>query len=95
MKRYVLIGWRLTQEEREKVKNMGLHIYAARSWDEGNGCTLEHRVIVNHEADVITDFEALDESNREDRKDNLFKYMNEVGAVDDGGLYEMLEDVIA
>ena len=53
-KNYCIIGWRLNDAQKEELHKRGLYTYANRSWDFGNGCTLEHRVIVNHESDVIT-----------------------------------------
>lgn len=93
-KHYLLIGWRLTKEQREEIKNMGLYVYQARSWDEGTGCTLEHRVWVNHEADVITDFEALDPNDKTAFENDLFEFMDKEGAVDDNVLSDRLKGVL-
>ena len=82
-KKYCQIGWRLTREQREAIKEKGFYTYANRSWDEGNGCTLEHRVIVNHENDVITNWPALDEENREDMQNDFYEYMALCEAEDD------------
>lgn len=93
-KAYYQIGWRLTSEQRKKLRERGLYVYANRSWDEGNGCTLEHRVIVNHENDVITNFPALDENNREDMQNDFYEYMALLGAEDDFSLYENNKDIL-
>lgn len=82
-KRYCQIGWRLKSNQRELIRNKGFYIYSTRSWDEGCGCTLEHKVIVNHESDVITNWPALDENNREDMKNDFYEYMDECNAEDD------------
>ena len=74
-KKYCQIGWRLNSEQRAAIKVKGFYVYANRSWDEGCGCTLEHRVIVNHENDVITNWPALDEDNREDMQNDFYEYM--------------------
>ena len=92
---YNLVGYRLSREQREECAKRGLHVYATRSWDDGNGCTLEHRVIVNHESDVITDFEALDENNREDMRNDFYEYMEEMDAIDDTDFYESIKDILA
>lgn len=78
---YYEVGWRLNREQREKLKEAGFHIYATRSWDEGTGCTLEHRVIVNHESDIVTNWEALDESNPDAIANNFYKFMDECDAI--------------
>ena len=92
MNKYTVIGWRLTKEQKEELKKNGYHTYACRSWDEGNGCTLEHRVIVNHEADVITNFEALNDNDLEDIRNDFYEYMDECDAED--SLYEEIEKFI-
>ena len=93
-KHYCLVGWRLNRAQREECSKRGLHVYSTRSWDEGCGCTLEHRVIVNHEDDVITDFEALDPNNREDFRNDFYEYMEEVDAIDDEEFYESVKDIL-
>lgn len=93
-KNYCVIGWRLNSQQKEELRKRGLFTYANRSWDEGNGCTLEHRVIVNHESDVITNFEALDSNNREDRRNDFYKYMDEVGAEDSVEFYDSIKDIL-
>ena len=55
-KHYYLTGYRLSKEQRDKIEAQGFYVYATRSWDSGNGCSLEKRVIVNHEDDVILNF---------------------------------------
>ena len=50
------IGWRLNSSQRQRIEEKGFYVYATRSWDEGRGCTLEKRVIVNHETDVLLNF---------------------------------------
>ena len=92
---YFLTGWRLNKEQREAIKDKGFHIYANRSWDEGDGCTLEHRVIVNHESDVITNWEALDDTNPEDYQDDFYEYMDLCEAEDDNGtIYDQIKDIL-
>ena len=91
---YYEIGWRLNREQRQALKEKGLHIYATRSWDEGNGSTLEHRVIVNHETDVVCDFEALDESNPEAYANNYYEHMEQCNAIDTSEFGKMIEDII-
>ena len=93
-KHYCLVGWRLNRAQREECSKRGLHVYSTRSWDEGCGCTLEHRVIVNHEDDVITDFQALDPNNREDFRNDFYEYMEEVDAIDDEEFYESVKDIL-
>ena len=94
MKNYCVIGWRLNSAQREELHKRGLHTYANRSWDEGCGCTLEHRVIVNHESDVITNFEALDENDQEDRREDFYEYMEEVEAEESSEFYNSIKDVL-
>ena len=55
-KNYYLTGCRLNKSQRERIESKGFYVYATRSWDEGCGCSLEKRVIVNHEDDVILNF---------------------------------------
>lgn len=93
-KSYFLIGFRLTNAQRNALKQRGLHVYSTRSWDEGCGCTLEHKVYVNHEDDVITNWPALDDNNMKDMKDDFYKYMNKVGAESDYELYKANADII-
>ena len=73
--KYYEVGWRLTSAQREAIKKLGYHVYATRSWDTGRGCTLEHRVLVNHETDVITNFPALDDNNPQDMVNDFYEYM--------------------
>ena len=49
--------WRLRTDEREVLKRNGYYVYDLRSWDTGNGNTIEPRVVVNYEGSVITNFE--------------------------------------
>ena len=49
--------WHPTREERNKLKEQGLHVYDMRTWDTGRGNTLEPVVIVNYEGSVVTNFE--------------------------------------
>lgn len=93
-KSYFLIGFRLTNAQRNALKQRGLHVYSTRSWDEGCGCTLEHKVFVNHEDDVITNWPALDDNNMEDRVNDFFKYIAMVGAESDYELYKANADII-
>lgn len=81
--KYYEVGYRLTSAQRQELKNRGYHVYSTRSWDEGYGCTLEHRVLVNHESDVITNFAALDDNNPEDRVDDFYEYMGLCNAESD------------
>lgn len=55
-KHYYLTGYRLNNSQRQRIEEKGFYVYATRSWDSGCGCSLEKRVIVNHEDDVILDF---------------------------------------
>lgn len=93
-KKYYQIGWRLNGQQRQALKERGLYVYANRSWDEGCGCTLEHRVIVNHENDVIMNFAALNENDREDRIDDFYAYVNDNDIEDDYKLYEDNKDIL-
>lgn len=49
--------WHPKSNVREALKAQGLYVYDMRSWDEGFGCTLEPRVVVNYEGSVVTNFE--------------------------------------
>lgn len=82
-KKYCQVGWRLNSMIRILIKQKGFYVYSNRSWDEGNGCTLEHRVIVNHENDVITNWPALDENNPEDMQNDFYEYMDKCDAEED------------
>lgn len=93
-KNYCIIGWRLNDAQKEELHRRGLYTYANRSWDFGNGCTLEHRVIVNHESDVITNWPALDENNKDDFINDFWKYLDEVGAEETTEFYNSIEDVL-
>lgn len=62
-KYYCEVGYRLNKEQRKQYEDKGLFVYSTRSWDSGCGCSLEKFVLVNHESDVIMNFEALNESN--------------------------------
>jgi len=94
MKNYVIIGWRLNSRQKEELHKRGLYTYANRSWDMGNGCSLEHRVIVNHESDVITNFKILDENKPDDFINDFWKYLSEVGAEETSEFYNSIEDVL-
>lgn len=93
-KNYCVIGWRLNSRQKEELHKRGLYTYANRSWDEGCGCTLEHRVIVNHEADVITNWPALDEDNREDFINDFYEYIVLCEAKDTVEFYDSIKDVL-
>lgn len=93
-KNYCVIGWRLSKRQKEELHKRGLFTYANRSWDTGYGCTLEHRVIVNHEGDVVTNFPALDEDDREDYKNDFYQFMDEVGAESSEEFYNSIKDVL-
>ena len=56
---YYVTGERFTNKERGEFENAGFYVYSLRSWDHGTGSQLEHKVLVNHEGDVITNFKAL------------------------------------
>lgn len=90
-KYYYLIGYRLRNEQREKLKEKGLHVYALRSWDVGCGSQLEHRVIVNHENDVIANFEMLDENDRNAFEPDFYEYCERVNAFEN---YDLVKDLI-
>ena len=81
--KYYEIGWRLNSAQRKAIKDLGYHVYATRSWDEGCGSTLEHRVIVNHETDIITNFPALDDNNPEDMANDFYEHMEKFKAEND------------
>jgi len=81
--KYYELGWRLNSTQRKALKDLGYHVYATRSWDEGCGSTLEHRVLVNHETDVITNFPALDDNNPEDMANDFYERMEEFNATSD------------
>lgn len=93
-KHFTVIGWRLNSQQKEELRKRGLYAYANRSWDEGSGCTLEHRVIVNHTGDVITNWPALDENNKDDFKNDFYKYIREVGATETSEFYNSIEDIL-
>lgn len=84
---------RLTKQTRELLKSKGYFTYATRSWDSGNGCTLEHRVLVNHENDVVTNFKALDDDFR-DSKDDFFKCMEHFDADETQDFINEIETII-
>lgn len=88
--KYYLVGWRLNSEQRKALREKGLHIYATRSWDEGTGCTLEHRVFVNHEDDVITNFAALNDNDPKDFANDFYEHMAMFEADND---WELPQDV--
>ena len=93
--KYYEVGYRLTYAQREAIKALGYHVYATRSWDSGCGCTLEHRVIVNHETDVITNFPALDDNNPEDFANDFFEHMEKCDADNEWKLGKELEEILA
>ena len=93
-KSYCVIGWRLNSAQKEELHKRGLYTYANRSWDMGCGCTLEHRVIVNHESDVITNFPALDENNKDDFVNDFYEYMGLCEAEDSVEFYDSIRDVL-
>ena len=93
-KAYYLVGFRLTNAQRRALKDRGLYVYSTRSWDEGCGCTLEHRVFVNHEDDVITNWPALDENDMKDMKNDFYEYMDSVDAESDYEIYKANADII-
>ena len=91
--KYYEVGWRLTSAQRKALKDRGYHVYATRSWDEGTGSTLEHRVLVNHETDVITNFAALDDNNPEDMANNFYEHMEKFDATNDLDITE-IKDIL-
>lgn len=93
--KYYEVGYRLNSAQRKALKEKGLHIYATRSWDEGTGCTLEHRVIVNHESDVVCNFAALDDNNPEDRANNFYEHMEKLEADNDWELPQDIKDILS
>lgn len=93
--KYYEVGYRLNSAQRQELKRRGYHVYSTRSWDEGRGCTLEHRVIVNHETDVITNFAALNDDNPEDMANNFYEHMAAYNAENDldiTDIKDVLED---
>ena len=56
MKKLIYETGRLSNEELELAKKHNLHVYQIRSSDVDNGFNVEKRVIVNHQADWITNF---------------------------------------
>lgn len=94
IKHYYEVGYRLNNAERKAIKDQGFHIYATRSWDSGTGCTLEHRVIVNHETDVVTDFPALDDNNPQDYANNFYEHMNKCEAEEDYEFGQKINNII-
>lgn len=63
---YLIDGDRYTSEEKQNLRNHGLFVYEMRSWDDGNGCTIEPRVLVNHEATFITNIDLKLSNNSRD-----------------------------
>ena len=90
-KHYYEIGWRLNKAQREAIKAKGYFVYSTRSWDEGTGSTLEHFVMVNHESDVIMDFEALQPNQRED---NFYKFLEDNNVEYDSTIGDKLKDIL-
>lgn len=70
--------WHPKREERNKLKEQGLHVYDMRSWDSGAGNTLEEFVLVNYEGSVVTNFEITNWDDKE-HKDiyDMYKWIEE------------------
>lgn len=49
--------WHPSHEVREVLKKEGLYVYDTRTWDEGNGRTLEPFAVVNYEGSMVANFE--------------------------------------
>lgn len=49
--------WHPSREVRETLKKESLYVYDTRTWDEGNGRTLEPFVFVNYEGSMVANFE--------------------------------------
>lgn len=94
LNKYYEVGYRLKSNQREELKKRGYHVYATRSWDNGCGCTLEHRVLVNHETDVITNFPALDDNNPQDFANDFYEHMDKLNATNDLDI-SSIRDIIA
>lgn len=89
-KHYYVTGDRFTSEQRKAIEKAGFFVYSLRSWDTGNGSQLEHRVIVNHEGDVITNFKALPDEPDAFEPD-FYQYMENQGAIHN---YKTFEPVL-
>ena len=93
-KHYYEVGWRLSKAQREAIKAMGYYVYSTRSWDEGCGSTLEHFVLVNHESDVIMDFEALDSNDKNAYINDFYKFLDKNNVEYDSTIGESLKTIL-
>ena len=92
-KHYTTYGARFNNEQRKQLEDAGFYVYGLRAWDEGVGAQLEHRVIVNHLDDVVTDFKILSDDNDAFEPD-FDEYIQKVGAVYDYDFFKPILDKV-
>lgn len=91
---YYEVGWRLNRSQRQRIEDLGYHIYSTRSWDNGCGSTLERFVLVNHETDVITNFEALDPNDKDAIAQDYYEHMEKCDAEENYDFFKELIPII-
>ena len=52
--------WHPSRKARDLLAKNGLYVLDMRSWDTGNGNSLETFVVVNYEGSVVVNFEIID-----------------------------------
>lgn len=87
------IGYRLNNSQRERIEAKGFYVYATRSWDMGCGCTLEKRVIVNHETDVLLNFKP-EEIEEGIVSYDYFKWLEDNNVELDSKAFESVREII-
>lgn len=55
MAKQVIYGVRIGKGSKKALSKNGFYVYDLRTWDIGNGCTIENFVLVNHEGTMVTD----------------------------------------
>ena len=64
--------WHPSRKARDLLAENGLHVLDMRSWDTGNGNSLETFVAVNYEGSAVVNFEITDWDENENGKQAIY-----------------------
>lgn len=89
---YSILGDRINKKQKQNLRAKGIYAYDLRT--NGNTSTVEHSVLVNHEGTLLTNFQVLDDNNIDDYKEDLYAYLDEVGAEYSDNYFEKIDKTL-